>query len=175
MIARIDLQKSITKERLVYKGHFLDLLFQHFTSYVGCIGTIAFFYILLLNTFFIDNPTKTILFLFLLTSIVLLNSYFIDKLFVKAIPNKKASIEQLTRALRERYPKIKIDTSSSTIITATTKSRIWWFDREFKLIFVDEKLAINLSVFGRGKMKYCLIGLYNYYLCKKIVNSLKSE
>jgi hypothetical protein len=175
MTARIDLQKSIINERLVYKGHILDLLFQHFTSYFGCLGTITFFGLLLLNTYFKDYPTQTILFLFLLTSIVLINSYFIDKLFVKAILNKKASIKQLTRSLEERYPKIKFDTSSSTIITATTKSRFWWFDREFTLLFVDEKLAINLSVFGRGKMKYCLTGLYNYYLCKKIVNSLKPE
>ncbi|MFC4231433.1 hypothetical protein ACFOW1_06005 [Parasediminibacterium paludis] len=107
MAAKIDLEKSIKNERLIYKGTFGQLLWINFSSFAGCIGTIAFFYFLLINTFYKHYPFQVASFLILLTIFVSINGYFIDKLYIVKGCNKESNIELSTKILQHYYPKIK--------------------------------------------------------------------
>ena len=171
----IDVEKSIKTERLTYQATLGQLLWTYFSSFAGCFGTIAFFYLLLLNTFYKDYSIQVVFFLILLTVFVFINGYFIDKLYVVKGIDENSNSALLTKILQDNYRNIRIDNSNPQVVIGKTNSSFWAFDRNFTILFDNEYIAINLSVFGRGDMKYCLIGLYNYYKCRKILNKIKQD
>lgn len=173
MTVKIDLETSIKNRRITHTGTLGQLLCIYFSSFAGCVGTIVFFYFLLINTLYRDYPFQVVSFLILLTIFVAINGYFINKLYIVKGSDKRSNIELSTEILQNNYRNIKIDNSSSQFLIGKTSSSFWAFDRNFTLLFDNEYVAINLSVFGRSNMKYCLIGLYNYYKCKKMLKNLR--
>ncbi len=171
----IDIEKSLKTKRLVYNGSFGQMLWVYFSSYAGCVGTIAFFFVVLSQTFYKSHPLPVSIFLTLLTSFVIINAYFINKLYIDKSTDKNFNLLLVKQELESSYNNIQINDTSSNILIAKTKASFWAFDRTFIILFDKENIAINLSVFGRGEMKYCLIAISNYYKCKKILNNLKRK
>ena len=171
----IDIEKSLKTKRLIYNGSSRQLLWIYFSSYAGCIGTVAFFLIVLSQTFYKNYPIQVSIFLILLTSFVILNAYFINKLYVVEIADKNFSLLLLTQELNNYYNNVQTSNVNSNILIAKTTASFWAFDRTFIVLADKDNIAMNLSVFGRGQMKYCLIAIANYYKCKKILNNLKEN
>lgn len=171
----IDVSESIKSRRLIYQATFWQLLWAYLSLYLTTAGKIAFFYLLLLNTLFEDYPIHVICVLIPLTFFVLLNAYFIEKLYVVKGMNERSNLGALTKNLTDNYRKIKIEKYGSKVLIGKTDSWFWAFERNFTILFKDEYVAINLSVLGRGGLKYCLVGMYNYYRCKKILGILQGN
>ena len=157
------------------KAHLDNYFGATFLPTLACVGTLVFFYFLLLRTLYKNYPFQVIGFLILLTAFVCINAYFIDRLYIIKGADKESNIFYLTKSLEDTYSKIRIDRSSLYILHGETNSSFWAFDRSFTALFDNENIALKLSVFGRGNMKYCLIALFNYYKCKKLLIVVNSD
>jgi len=150
------------------------MLSTHFSSFANIIGTLAVFYLLLLGTLYNSYPTLTVCFLSLLTVYVGINSYFINKLYIVKGRDENSNSAFLKASLLAHYNKININDSGFRILIGSKTTNFWAFRRTFTALFDNEYIALNLSVYGRGDMMYCLIALYNYYKCKALLKDIET-
>jgi hypothetical protein len=173
MSATLDIEKSIDKKRLIYKGSFWDLFSVYFTSYCNGISTILIFsFLLALMTNERHFPIIfTFLFLFFVTCSTV-NLFFINRLFVAEGPDNNFYRANVIKRLQNNYKKIKIDSLDDRLLIAKTESFFWAFDRTFVTMFDDKTIAMNISVFGRGNLKYSFVAIPNYFKCKALLKGI---
>jgi hypothetical protein len=170
MTSRIDIENSIAQERMVYKQTMLQNLGRLLGTYFNVVGTLVFFYVFILLT--VSTIETSILFSLVLTPFILINAYFIDKMYFITTPEAAIDIKLLENYLISAYKNIKIDSTGSNILIATTTHSFWAYKRVFTAVYDSNKIGLNLFVLGKGDTKYCLIALSNYFICKKILKKL---
>jgi len=170
----IKFDKSVSKGHLCYR-HSSDFVWEIITEYALLVVWVTTILLVFWQNRLFDN-LKDILFSSLviaLTIWLLLGYYFLDQLvFIKCDKNKKIE-NTILPLIRVNFPKAKIDTSSSKILTAGQSMTRFRWGKEISCLITDNGFYLNITTLGRGDLRSPFHAVTNYLKCKRFKEQIE--
>lgn len=166
MNPRLDLEKSIQKQRLIYKMSFGTFFIRVFDNYLWII-------LILLPIAVILNKQnnigfKGILFFSVCQILLIVGLYFVNKLVVIEGTNQAENRKKIISIVGEKFPKLKIDDTGQRIIRAKIDTGLIKWGKKITIIFDEQNIFINCTTLGRDNMKSPIHSIYNYFVMLRL-------
>lgn len=166
MKPRLDLQKSIKRQRLIYRKtplFFLNLLLNNAIWVLLLVAPILL----------ISNPKNNIgvLGVFILTPFILFlcaGMYFINTLVLIQGSNLEDNRKRIIQLARDKFPDMTIDETGKNIILLKRKTGFTTWGKQLTIIFTDKNVLINSATIGRHELKSPFHSISNYVRMKKL-------
>ncbi|MBN7810937.1 hypothetical protein J0A68_08225 [Algoriphagus sp. H41] len=173
MSFRINKEKSILKERLVFKANWEFILEIFFEIFIYLGSTIMTMAILLNPNNHINEIAQTII---ILLNILLLTSwYFIYKLLVIEISDPNNDRVLFVNILKKNFPELKINDTGLYMLRSKGDTSLFSWGKSLIVIFDEKKILINLTNLGRYETKSPLHSISNYLKLMRIRSEFKKE
>jgi hypothetical protein len=168
----IDFAKSIRRKRLIYQGtrkqRFL-LSVKHFLSgaltLLICLALIAFVYY--------GGAAPAIVALVSVPALLVIISLFLQNRLASA-KSTRAEEDQtaIIRFLLRKYPGIIRHNCGEQIIIITSP-RTSTFNKEYLILQDGEHIYMNISLYGRGNLKFVFLSIPQYLTSRAILKNFR--
>ena len=171
MSFRLNKEKSIKKERIIYKLNWefiFEILFEIFI-YVGW----TFLMILIFT-----NPknNKNVLFnicIISFTILLLVSWYYNYKLIKIEISNPEKDRKILVEILKNKFPEFNLIDNGADILRGKYQGGFYSSGKKLIVIFTANKILLNLVTFGRGESNIPIYSIINYLRLIKLKNEFE--
>ena len=172
MRLRIDKQKSIQKERMIFKPNWEYVLEKIFEILVYSTWTVATI-LLILNPKNAISDFATIV-LISLNILVLVSWYYIYKLLKIEMPNPEKNRKIFVEILSKRFPDLQINDTGLYMLRSKKNNGLFSWGKSFTVFFDGNKIFINLTTLGRNETKSPFHSIPNYLKLKSIAQEFKT-
>ena len=164
----IDFEKSIRYERLIYRGtsrqRTLIFLGRHFRGILLLAASLLFFTSAVMQGSRLLIAAATLPLALFAVSMALINKL----VKVEGTELRKNQTEIFALLLRV-YPGIQRHNCSPQVIIITKERRQLSPDKEIIILLEDRHVYMNISMFGRGNIKYLLFAIPNYFKSRSVL------
>jgi hypothetical protein len=167
MNASIDFEKSIQKERLVYKGTMFQKIRLFIKSYFLGMLTLLVCLLLFMYMLFIGSLAGIFL-TSLLLLLVIVSMILMNKLVKAEGTGLRKDKTEIIGLLLMRFPGILRHNCSDKFIYITNQRRAFTPDKEIVIFLEDKYVYMNMSMAIYGNVKYVFLAI-PYYIKSKLV------
>lgn len=173
MKPRLDLQKTIQKQRLTYKKNYT--FFSHWLLNNGRWIILLFLPILLAF-----NPKNYIGILGIVVValwivFISMGMYFTNSLVLIRGSNLEDNRTQIIELIRHKFPKLIINETGKNIIYCRKETGFTTWGKQITIILNDTDLLVNLTTTGRFEIKSPFHSLSNYIKMKRLSKNLTDQ
>ena len=172
MSLRINKQKSLQKERMIFKPNWEYVLEKIFEILVYLTWTVASI-LLILNPKNAVSEFATIV-LISLNILVLVSWYYIYKLLKIEMPNPEKNRKIFVEILSKRFPDLQINDTGLYMLRSKKNNGLFSWGKSFTVFFDGNKIFINLTTLGRNETKSPFHSIPNYLKLKSIAQEFKT-
>ncbi|MDO6430465.1 hypothetical protein Q4E93_07700 [Flavitalea sp. BT771] len=168
----IDFAKSIRRKRLIYQGTRKQRLFlsvRHFMSgaitLLICLALIAFAYYggaALLIVVLVSVPAL----------LVIISMFLQNRLATAKSTRTEEDQTAIIRFLLRKYPGIIRHNCGEQIIIITSP-RTSTFNKEYLILQDGEHIYMNISLYGRGNLKFVFLSIPQYLTSKAVLKNFR--
>lgn len=172
MSLRIDKQKSIQKERMIFEPNWeyvLEKIFEIFVYSTWSIFTI----LLILNPKNAVSEFGTIA-LISLNVIVLLSWYYIYKLLKIEMPNPDKDRKIFVEILSKRFLDLQINDTGLYMLRSKKNNGLFSWEKSLTVLFNGNHIFINLITLGRNETKSPFHSILNYLKLRSIAKEFNT-
>jgi hypothetical protein len=166
MSLRINREKSILKERLIYKPNWEYIFEVVFEISLYSLWTIVSFLVILEPVNQINFATLIVI--LSINILALISWLYIYKLLKIEIYNSENDRKLLVEILKEEFPEFKINDNGLHMLRCKKNVGLFSWGKSLIVIFDEKKILINLSTLGRYETKSPLHSIINYLKLIKI-------
>ncbi|MEQ3661561.1 MAG: hypothetical protein ABNG96_02620 [Flavobacterium sp.] len=168
MSFKLNKQKTVLKERLIFKNNWEYIFEIVFEVLLFSIWTTASF---LLITNPKNNLSVLTIIVIIFINILLLTSWiYIYKLLKIEISNPEKDRKLLVEILKEKFPDFIINDNGLYILRCKKGVGLFSWGKTLIVIFEENKILINLTTLGRFDTKSPLHSIINFWKLKHIRN-----
>jgi hypothetical protein len=166
MSFRIDVEKSIQKERLIFKPNWESVLEKAFEICIYLGWTI-------MTIFLLQNPKNSFNLIGIIVTIsinilLLISWYYIYKLLKIKTSNLEKDRIVFVDILKERFPELSInDNGVNMLRSKKTNGSLSW-GKSLTVFFEENEILINFTTLGRYETKSPLHSISNYLKLKSV-------
>ncbi|WP_413997770.1 hypothetical protein ACMDB5_08185 [Flavobacterium sp. W1B] len=173
MSIKIDKQKSVHKERIIFKPNW-DYFLEK-TIEIGIYSTWTIASILL-----ILNPKNAIslyatIIVIILNILLLISWYYIYKLLKIEIPNPEKNRSLFVGILKKRFPELHINDNGLYMLRSKKSNGSFSWGKLLTVIFDENQIFINLTTLGRNETKSPFHSIANYIKLKSIEKEFNNK
>ena len=168
MSARIDYEKSIQKERLIYRGTRMQKLAVFFKTYIlGILGLILSLALFIYALF--HGSGLVIILAFLPVLPIIISMTLLNKLVKIEGTELRKNHHEIIRILLRKYPGILRHNCSEKIIIITSAPKFLSLNKEILVLLKNTHVYLNISFTVLGKVKYVFLSIPNYFKSKYVL------
>ncbi len=173
MSIRINVKKSIQKERLIFKPNWEYILEKAFEIIVY-VGWTIMTILLLLNPKNSFNSIGIII-IISINILLLISWYYIYKLLKIKVSNIEKNRNVLVDILKKRFPELSINDNGLNILRSKKSNGSFSWGKSLIVFFEESQILINLTTLGRYENKSPLHSILNYLKLKSIEKEFKRK
>lgn len=166
MSIRIDKEKTIQKERMVFKPNWEYIFEKFFEVLIYSTWTIS-------SILLIQNPKNAIsvyatIAVISLNALVLISWYYIYKLVKIKMPNPDKNRDLFIGMLKKRFPELQINDTGLNMVRSKKSTGLFSWGKSLTVLFDKNYIFINLVTVGRFETNSPFHSLSNYFKLKRI-------
>jgi hypothetical protein len=170
MNARINYEKSIQNERLIYSGTRRQKLAVFFKTYVlGILGLILSLALFIYALFY--SSRLVIILAFLPVLPIIISMILLNKLVKIEGTEMRKNHHEIIRILLGKFPGILRHNCSEKIIIITSAPKFLSLNKEILVLLKNTHVYLNISLTVLGKIKYVFLSIPNYFKSKYILKN----
>jgi hypothetical protein len=166
MSLKLDVEKSIQRERLIFKKNWDYVMEFLFGIAVYLIWTICSILLILNPENGIGEIGITIL--VLINILLLISWYLIYNLLKIKVSNPERDRIAFVKILKERFPDLTINDNGVHMLRSRKPNGLFSWGKLLTVIFEGNQIFINLITLGRNETKSPFHSISNYLILKSI-------
>ncbi len=169
---RIDKQKSIQRERIIFKRNWEYVLEKIFEILVYSTWTV-FSILLILNPKNAISESATIT-LISLNILVLVSWYYIYKLLKIEMLNPEKDRKIFVETVSKKFPDLQINDKGLNSLRSKKNTGLFSWGKSLTVLFDGNQIFINLTTLGRSETKSPFHSIANYLKLKSIAKEFNT-
>lgn len=172
MSLRIDKQKSIQKERIIFKRNWEYVLEKIFEILVYSTWTVVSILLILNPKNAISEPATITL--ISLNILVLVSWYYIYKLLKIEMLNPEKDRKIFVETVSKKFPDLQINDKGLNSLRSKKNTSLFSWGKSLTVLFDGNQIFINLTTLGRNETKSPFHSITNYLKLKSIAKEFNT-
>lgn len=173
MEKRIDYDKSILKQRLIFKSSFWLWVDRILDTILWIILLFCIGFLMLAG---LSSHVYGLAVFMMLILIWLIAGFFLmNKLMLIKGTNQLQNRRRIMDILNEQYPKLKLDSTGEKIISYNRNTGLFNWGKKIIVVFHNEDIYINITTFGHRDVKSPIHSVFHYLKLKSLRTRMESK